>query len=43
VQVIQVASGATLNLIELTIANGFTSSGGGIFNEGALTIGRRLY
>ncbi|MBV8356374.1 MAG: hypothetical protein JO189_00345, partial [Deltaproteobacteria bacterium] len=39
VQVMQVASGATLNLNKLTIANGGSfGSGGGIFNNGTLTV-----
>jgi hypothetical protein len=40
VQVMQVASGAKLNLMRLTISDGVTSSvyGGGIDNEGTLTL-----
>ncbi len=39
VQVMQVASGATLNLKRLTIADGFTdAAGGGILNFGTLTV-----
>ena len=37
-QVMQVASGATLHLKYLTIANGATVFGGGIFNSGTLTV-----
>jgi len=38
VQVMEVNSGATLNLQDLTVANGSADNGGGIINGGTLTI-----
>jgi hypothetical protein len=47
VQVIQVASDATLNLKNVTIANGSNfatpSNGGGIYNEGTLTVANSTF
>lgn len=37
-QVMRVAFGATLNLNNMTISNGFDSDGGGIFDDGTLNI-----
>jgi CSLREA domain-containing protein len=46
VRVMQVASGATLNLINLTIAHGNSgadSEGGGIYNSGTLTVTNSIF
>jgi CSLREA domain-containing protein len=43
VQIMQVASGATLNFSNLTIAHGFATNGGGILSVGALTVSNSTF
>lgn len=43
VRVLDVSAGASLSLDGLTVANGFSSDGGGVFNNGALNVSNSTF